>query len=258
MKYPNGHDFEYRKLQPSQIKYDPLYQRDLDIKRVEKIVREFDGDIFNEPKVSYRDGCFWCFNGQHSIAAWKKIHDGEDRPVNCKVYLGMTWSEECEAFVAQNGISKDPTTNEKLSAAFNNKDPDVVNMVNLATLAGYTVDFVVSKTPTRIVATSALFKAYKTLGPEAYLEMLTVIREAWWGDMDALQANIIKGLTTFFKVYGGCFKPADLSKSLKNISPCVILRNGKQSSQKRNSYCREIAKQYNVKRRTYRVDENKL
>lgn len=258
MNYPRGHEFEYRKLQPSQIKYDPLYQRDLDIKRVDRIVREFDGDIFNEPKVSYRDGCFWCFNGQHSIAAWRKLHNGEDCAVNCKVYTGMTWLDECEAFVKQNGINKDPTTNEKLRAAYNSKDSDVVSMVNIAHLVGYTVDFSPSKIPSRIVATSALFKAYKMLGQEDYRDMLTVLRDAWWGDMDAVQAQMIKGLATFFKTYKGGFKVEDLTKSLKNIAPCVILRNGKQFSNRKNTYCHEIAKQYNIKRRTYRVDESKL
>lgn len=48
------------------------------------------------------------------------------------------------------------------------------------------------------------------------------------------------------------------SRALKNIAPCVILRNGKQFSNRKNTYCHEIAKQYNIKRRTYRVDESKL
>ena len=74
MSYPKGHEFEMKALYPSQIKYDPLYQRELDGKRAKKIADEFDGDLFNEPKVSYRDGAYWCFNGQHSIAAWKIFH----------------------------------------------------------------------------------------------------------------------------------------------------------------------------------------
>ena len=258
MKYPNGHDFEYRTLRPSQVKYDPLYQRGLDIKRVEKITKEFDGDLFNEPKVSYRDGCFWCFNGQHSIAAWRKVHNGEDKPVNCKVYTGMTWLEECDAFVKQNGISKDPTTNEKLRAAYNSKEPDVVGMVELANLVGYVVDFSSSKTPTRIVATSSLFKAYKMLGPEDYKTMLTVLRDAWMGDMDALQSQIISGLATFFKTFRGGFDPDALAKSLSKITPNTIIRNGRQYANRRNTYCHEIVKQYNIKRRTYRLDVSKI
>lgn len=178
MKYPKGHDFESKLLSPSLIKYDPLYQRELDGNRAAKIAAEFNGDLFNEPKVSYRDGAYWCFNGQHSIAAWKILHNNEDKPVMCKVFRGMTWLDECEAFVAQNGIAKDPTTNQKLRAAYNSKNPDVVTMVELATQAGFLVDFNRGQIQNRIVCTSALFKALKKLGPEPYLEMLTVIQKA--------------------------------------------------------------------------------
>ena len=257
MKYPKGHEFEVRQLRPSQIKCDPLYQRELDNRRVDAIVREFNGDLFNEPKVSYRDGIFWVFNGQHSIAAWRKYYGGEDKLVTCKVFKGMTWLEECEAFMKQNGISKDPTTNQKLRAAYNSKDPDVVDMVEKARLCGFLVDFVVSKIPTRIVATSALFRAYKTLGSEAYLDMLTAIKDAWYGDADAVASQIITGMTSFYKAYYKHFSREDLVRSLKRITPAEIIRQGKSYRNRPNTYAREIIKAYNVKRRN-RLDESEL
>ena len=257
MKYPKGHEFEYRQLRPSQIKCDPLYQRELDNKRVDAIVREFNGDLFNEPKVSYRDGVYWVFNGQHSIAAWRKLHGGEDKIVVCKVYKGMTWLEECDAFMKQNGISKDPTTSQKLRAAFNSGAPDVVDMVNKATLCGFVVDFSNCKTPTRIVATSALYRSYKSIGADAYLEMLTTIREAWYGDMDAVSQQVIAGMTGAYKAYRGSFSSSDLAKALKRITPAEIIRNGRSYRNRTNTYAREIVKAYNKGRR-YRLDENKL
>ena len=256
MNYPKGHEFEFKYLYPSQIKFDTLYQRELDTRRVEKIVKEWNGDLFNEPKVSWRDGVYWCFNGQHTIAAWKKLHDKEDKLIYCKVFRGMTWSDECDAFIQQNGISKDPTTNQKLKAQFNNSDPDVVDMVKKAALCGYTVDFSTSKIPSRIIATSALFHAYKTLSPEAFLDMLTVIKEAWYGDADAVDARIITGMASFFKTYYGNFKTSDLVKNLKKISPSQIIRNGKNYNT-RTGYAAEILKIYNAKRKV-RLDAEKL
>lgn len=256
-KYPNGHEFEMKRLYPSQIKFDPLYQRNLDLPRVNKIVKEFDGDLFNEPKVSYRDGTFWFFNGQHSIAAWRKLHDNKDEPLTCKVFKGMTWLEECEAFIKQNGISKDPTTNQKLKASYNAKNPDVVDMVEKAEFVGFTVDFVTSQTPTRILATSALFMCYQKLGAEAYLNMLTVLRDAWYGDQDAVSAQIIRAMTTFYKTYYGQFRSEDLVNALKKVAPSVIIRNGKNFSNVKNSYALEIVKLYNMRRKN-RLDETKL
>lgn len=257
MKYPKGHEFEYRDLRPSQISVDPLYQRPLDQRRVAQIVREFDGDLFNEPKVSYRDGKLWVFNGQHSIAAWRALHDGEDKLVHCKVFKGMTWLEECDAFMKQNGISRDPTTNEKLRAAYNSKAPDVVDMVEKATLCGFICDFVISKTPTRIVCTNTLYRAYKTIGADAFLDMLTAIKEAWFGDIDAVSNQIISGMTVFYKSYFGNFDHAELVKSLKRVAPAEIIRNGKHYPHRTNTYAREIVRAYNVKRRR-RLDDSAL
>lgn len=254
MKYPNGHEFEHKWLRPSQIRTDPLYQRDLDMKRVDRIVANFNGDTFNEPKVSYRDGTYWVFDGQHSIAAWRKVRDGDDSPVYCKVFKGMTWLDECETFVEQNGISKDPTTNERLKAQYNARQPEVVDMRAKAELCGFIVDFGSSQKPTRIKATSTLFRGYMTLGPEAYLDMLTAIKEAWFGDGDAVSSQILSGMIVFYKNYYGNFKRSDLVNSLKRITPAEIIRNGKAHRSKRNGYGAEILKVYNAKRR-YRLPE---
>lgn len=257
MKYPKGHEFEYKYLRPSQIVADPLYQRPLDQRRVEKIANEFSGDLFNEPKVSYRDGKYWVFNGQHSLAAWRYYHNNEDKPVFCKVFKGMTWLEECDAFMKQNGLSKDPTTNEKLHAAFNSKDPDVVDMVEKAKMCGFDVNFSMCKTPTRIIALSALFRAYKAIGGEAFLDMMTAIKEAWYGDIDAVSQQIISGMAAFYKAYGGNFKRDALVTALKHTTPARIIANGKSFTNRTNTYTREIVKEYN-KKRHYRLDESKL
>lgn len=257
MKYPKGHEFELKILSPSLVKYDPLYQRELDGKRAAKIAAEFNGDLFNEPKVSYRDGAYWCFNGQHSIAAWKILHNNEDEPVKCKVFRGMTWLEECEAFVAQNGLSKDPTTNQKLRAAYNSGNPDVVTMKNLATQAGFIVDFNRGQIKNRIVCTSTLFKALKKLGPEPYLEMLTVIQGAWKGEPESVSNQIISGMTTFYDHYYGNFKMDDLTKNLSRVTPVEIIRNGKNYTTMKNGYTREIVRQYNKGRR-YKLNEAEL
>lgn len=257
MKYPKGHEFEFVSLRPSQIRCDELYQRSLDTKRVDRIAAVFDGDTFNEPKVSYRDGAYWVFDGQHSIAAWRKIHDGADKPVMCKVFKGMTWVDECEAFVRQNGIAKDPTTNQKLRAAYNEKRPDVVSMVQGAQLVGFIVDFTLSKVDNRIVATNSLFRAYNRLGYQQYVDMLTAIKEAWNGCSDSLSQQIISGMTTFYATYAGNFRREDLVSSLRNTRPIDIIREGK-GIVRGNGYAKEILKTYNVRRKSRRLPEDKL
>ena len=44
------------------------YQRTLNANRVKRIAAEFDERIANAPKVSYRNGHYYVFDGQHTIA----------------------------------------------------------------------------------------------------------------------------------------------------------------------------------------------
>lgn len=66
------------------------YQRDLSIPNVEKMSAEFTELIANPPKVSYRDGHYFVFDGQHTLVTRKSMNGGADLPIICKVYTGLT------------------------------------------------------------------------------------------------------------------------------------------------------------------------
>jgi len=50
------------------------YQRDVDQKRVSYIVTNYDPHKFGIIKVSFRDGKYYVFDGQHRIAAFKVLN----------------------------------------------------------------------------------------------------------------------------------------------------------------------------------------
>ena len=81
------------------------YQRPLRSERVKLIVKSFDERIANEPKVSFRDGKYYVFDGQHTIDARKVMNGGKDLPILCKVYMGMNEEEEALLFAKQTGES---------------------------------------------------------------------------------------------------------------------------------------------------------
>ena len=74
------------------------YQRELNSRRVREIAENFDERVANEPKVSARDGRFYVFDGQHTIAARKLLNGGRDLPILCKVYTGLTERDEAVLF----------------------------------------------------------------------------------------------------------------------------------------------------------------
>ena len=81
------------------------YQRKLQMGKVKQMVAEFNGVIVNPPKVSYRDGRYIVIDGQHTIVGLKTLNGGNDLPILCRVYIGLTKEEEALVFAQQTGAS---------------------------------------------------------------------------------------------------------------------------------------------------------
>ena len=100
------------------------YQRELNVKRVRKIAARFDPRLVNPPKVSYRNGHYYVFDGQHTIAVLKLLNGGKDLMIRCIVYTGMTESEEALLFAQQAGESAKLTPGDKMRAMIYGGDPE--------------------------------------------------------------------------------------------------------------------------------------
>ena len=74
------------------------YQRKLQMSKIKQMVAEFNGIIVNPPKVSYRDGRYIVIDGQHTIMGLKTLNGGNDLPILCRVYVGLTKEEEALVF----------------------------------------------------------------------------------------------------------------------------------------------------------------
>lgn len=222
----NAPEYEYKKINTKYIFVDGLYQRDLSVAKVKKIVKEFNPYLVNAAKVSFRDGKYWVFDGQHTISALKEKYKG-DCQADCKVFYGLTRMDEMELFIAQNGVASAVEVREKFRALNNNGDPAIREMVKLTTKAGLVVDFSPSPANGRIVAVRALYSAYESMGSDDFIDMLKIIKEAWGGSSQSLVGDIIGGMKIFYLTYRGDFKRKMLVDKLRKISPVEIVRDGK-------------------------------
>lgn len=262
MNYPNGHEFEFRPLKPSQIKFSDLYQRDLDLKRCRDIANEFDGDIFNEPKVSYRNGQFWCFDGMHSVHSWKILHNNQDVPVNCKVFRGMTELDEINCFVKQTGNKKDLQIGDKLKAMEAARDPDVLKMKRGIEQFGFTVNYGRnnSGSTTAVNCHAQALRSYKSLQYEEYLLVWSAIRDLWYKQRDSTSQKVVKGLTEFYRLYSGKFEYRYLVDHLRNVPISTLLQNAekygdrKGKYQFKHPYAFAIGEKYNFNLRSSAID----
>lgn len=213
------HETYMANIHPSKLKVDPRYQRAVETAKVNKICREFNMDLFNPPKVSKRaDGFYYVFDGQHSMVAHKKQF-GDDTPINCKVYEGLTFDEEVELFVQQTGVSSKVCTNDKLKAEYSKSESDVKDMVDAAKIAGVTIDFKNYSGDNHISAAAAAYSAWKLLGKDGFINVLSVIKESWFGAGDSFSAGFIKGLAYIYKHYGNNVKNKDVVNALKKNTP---------------------------------------
>lgn len=255
----NTPEYEYKSLSTKDISVDTLYQRELSDAKVGRITRKFNPYLVNAVKVSYRDGKYWVFDGQHTIAALKAMRGGRDCAVDCKIFYGLTRLDEMNLFIMQNGAASPVAVREKMRALYNNGDPDVKGMVSLAEAAGFTVDFKAGQATGRIVAVSSLFNAYKTMSAGGYLEMLKVIMAAWGGSQDSLTAEIISGMSKFFNIYWETIDRKAKKSFVKQLSvksPAEIIRYVKAIATNGSArYARAILSVYNNNRSSGRLED---
>ena len=79
------------------------YQRVLHVEKVAHIAENFSEYVANEPKVSFRDGRFYIFDGQNTVEARRTCNGGMELPIRCKVFYGLTKEDEATLFAIQTG-----------------------------------------------------------------------------------------------------------------------------------------------------------
>lgn len=248
--------YEYRKMNTKELMVDDLYQRKIDPKRIARMVKNYDPCLVNAIKVSYRDGKYYIFDGRHTSVMEKTVRGkGKDVVVDCKVFTGLTRLDEMELFVAQNGESAVVPVLAKLRALYNFGDPDVTGMVGAAQCAGVRVDFTNGQATNKVTAVGTLLKIYMRNPRDQYIDMLSMIRNAWQGVPDSFVREILTGVELFYNKYFGEFNTKDLSKSLSKVATVQIVREGKSIGTAAANYARVILRIYNTGRTKHRLED---
>ena len=248
-------EYEYRQVNSRSILIDAEYQRRLDLNRVSKIVANFNPDLVNLVKVNRRDEGLYCFDGQHTLSALKKLFDkGSGALVECKVYLGQTKEWEAQMFSAQTGLSRKVETIDKLKALYIAKDIDVIEFYDVTQLTGIRMDFSRGKADNKIVACSTAYKIFKKAGSTEYIEIMGIIKEAWDGQAESFDNRILLGVAGFYTKYKGQFKRDALVRQLKRVSPVTIMRDADvYKTEGMNRYTNQVLRVYNKKLRGARI-----
>lgn len=250
-------DTEHKRLNSKNIISEPRYQRQVNFTRVKKIVSLFNPNLVNELKVSFRDGKYYVFDGQHTLKALILHNNGEDLMVECKVYYGMTIEDEAYLFAQQTGISRKVETTEKLKALYLAGDVDVVEFFDFIKTLGIICDVKkTSQADNTIVCHKCAYDIFQKKGKSHLGEILSIIKDAWDGDPSGFRREMLSGMSIFVSTYNGEYDREALIKRLKNVSPSLIIREGKAVVGGQNRrFARQILNIYNAKLRTGRLTD---
>lgn len=203
------------------------YQRSLNPERVKRISHSFDERIANEPKVSLRDGHYIVFDGQSVIAARVDHNDGEELPIRCKVYTGLSAKDEARLFANQTGFGTPPSIGMKLRALVYAGDPEACGFLKATEEIGLRIDYGQHKGRKRVACISAALTEFRKLGATKYQAAMKMILDGWDGDPDSLRAETVTGVCRFMDLYYGEFDPKRLVKRFRTVDPLKIFRDGK-------------------------------
>ncbi len=206
------------------------YQRSYNPGKAEKIAAHFDERIANEPKVSCRDGHYYVFDGQHTIAARVIKNGGKELPIRCKVFYGLTEAEEALLFAQQTGLSARLTPGEMVRARIYAKDEEALAFLNATEAVGLHLDYAQARGDHRIACIGTAFREFKRVGAPIYKEALERIVEAWDGDPHSLRREVVQGMIRFVELYNGEYNPDRLVKQCRRIDPLTIYREGRAMS----------------------------
>ena len=209
------------------------YQRRLNTERVAKIAAGFNERIANEPKVSFRDGHYYVFDGQHTISARKHLNGDNELPILCKVYYGMTEAEEARLFAMQTGYSAALTPSAKLRANLHGEEKASSEFYKATEEAGFHIGFERGGGVGRIICINTAFAEFKRVGAEIYKEALTILLEAWGGDPESLRAEVLQGFIHFVELYHDEYDRNRLIYSLRSYEPSFIYVAGKAEKELR-------------------------
>lgn len=229
------------------------YQRPVNPKEIDRLIREWDDRLLDPIIVSFRDGRFNVVDGQHRIAAMRKMNGGNGVMVKCKVYTGLTYEQEADLCYkldkAKKRLSLSQSTNALAEAG---TDAEVAQVKRLVEGCGFVWALGKSHGKTgEIVSTRALMNAHRLLGGPAFSRMLSLLWGAWEGDPRSLTAAVLSGMALFVKTYDAELDDRAFIKRLSAVDPDEINRRGRADFSTNNAslrFARVLLEKYNGQR----------
>lgn len=212
-----------RKIHVNELQVAEAYQRTIVPAQVKRIARELDADAFGSLTVGERaDGSLWVVDGLQRVTAAKQI--GIEM-VPCDVFMSSGPEHEARVFRLKNKHRTNVSATALFRAQLTEGDPQSVEIAEVIRAAGLRLRL--DDAPLRgwpdVKAVRSVERAYGRVGGDGLATVLRILSEAWAGEKDALQGDMIDGLAIFVKKHPE-FSERRLVEKLKTRSVAGVLR----------------------------------
>lgn len=197
------------------IDVDHNYQRDIDGKQVQKILKGFRWDHFGAVVLAKKaDGRFSVTDGQHRCSAAKLHPQIKEVPALVTALAGT--AAEAENFLVINRARKAVSTIDTFWAGVTAGDPTMVRIRDVLARAGCEVvaDQSAYK-PGHTNAVSAVGRAIERYGESATADACRIINRAWPHDAKALRGTLIQAIACLLRNN----KDLDKDRLVKVLAP---------------------------------------
>ncbi len=199
------------------------------------------------PVVSERDGHYYLIDGNHRVAALRKLNYTSTKFI---VLTGMTYEDEANFFMSQNENQSPLSRYNLFNAGLEANNALCINIDRIVRSHGYRVCGS-AKDADAITAIYTLEVIATVLGFDVLDDTLSLIRATWDGVKTATNREFLVGVAEFVKRFG----KRDFTKrlQLKSIAAIwhdylAIAPSGCRSSSDpamRKAFCRVLVEHYN-------------
>lgn len=190
------------------------YQRNLDERRVKIIIAHFDQNRMRPIEVSYRDGFYWVFDGQHRAAVYATMGI---KTIPCQIHHGLTYEDEAMLFVKQQDYVGRITLANEWNALIEAGNTKALELIEIADEMGYAIQANRAGEPNKISAIKAINNIVDKLGFEGLQNILKITRICWNNQKNAACGDILHGLMLFISLYSDC-EGFDINKLINKLS----------------------------------------
>ena len=218
-----------RDISTAKLTSGQSYQRPVEMADVDSLIAKWKNHLITPIVVSFRDGNFYVVDGQHRIAAMRKMAGGGDVTVPCIIYTGLTYEQEAELYYLLDASKgKLRLSHETKDLLESGSDAEIIDIKQRVEDAGFIWALDKASTvPFEIVAVRAVINAYHLLGGATFSRMLVLMAGTWHGTPTSLKACMFSGMALFLKTYETELSDHAFIKRMSAVDPEEIIRRGK-------------------------------